>query len=107
MKRFALTLALVACTVPPALMAQQPPSPDKPAPPPAAPPPPAAADSPGLLPPPSTPPAEVPDSFKSEKERQSYALGSFFAAQEKNNAKMANLPAPNGDELLAGLKDVL
>jgi FKBP-type peptidyl-prolyl cis-trans isomerase FkpA/FKBP-type peptidyl-prolyl cis-trans isomerase FklB len=106
MKHFALTIALAASTLPSALVAQQAPPAEKPAPPPAAPPP-AAAEPPGLLPPPSTAPAGLPDGFSSEKERQSYALGSFFASQEKNNAAMANLPPPNPDDLLAGLKDVL
>jgi FKBP-type peptidyl-prolyl cis-trans isomerase len=60
-----------------------------------------------LLPPPENLPVEVPDSFKSEKDRQSYALGSFFATREKNSANASNAPLPNVDEMVAGLTDVL
>lgn len=73
------------------------------APPPAAPPP----GAPELLPAPETAPAEVPDGFQSEKERQSYALGSFFASREKNSATSGGTAVPNPDEVVAGLKDVL
>jgi len=81
------------------------------APPPAAPPAPVPGappvTPPGLLPPPDAAPAEAPDSFKTEKERQSYALGSFFAAREKNAASAGGTPLPNAAEMVAGLRDVL
>ena len=73
-------------------------------PPPAAPP---APGAPGLLPAPEGAPAEVPDAFKTEKERQSYALGSFFSTREKNIASSGGTAVPNVDEMLAGIKDVL
>jgi FKBP-type peptidyl-prolyl cis-trans isomerase len=52
-------------------------------------------------------PADTPDSFKSEKERRSYALGSFFATREKNQATASNVPPPKADEMVAGVTDVL
>lgn len=74
---------------------------------PPAPPPPAPAPGADLLPPAQGVPAETPDKFKSEKERQSYAVGWLFASREKNNATAGGNPQPNPDEVSAGLKDVL
>ena len=101
-----LTLAAGLAALP--LSAQDAPPPAAPpAPPPGAPPAPPAPGSPGLLPAPEAAPAEVPDGFASEKERQGYALGSFFATREKSVASAAGTPMPNVDEMVAGLKDVL
>ncbi len=98
-----LTLAAGLAALP--LFAQETPPPvAPPVPNPAAPP---APGAPGLLPAPEAAPAEVPDGFKSEKERQSYALGSFFSTREKNIASSGGTAVPNVDEMLAGIKDVL
>lgn len=78
--------------------------------PPAAPAPPAAPGAPpapGLLPPAQGLQVEEPDSFKSEKDRQSYAVGWLFASREKSNATSQGTVAPATDEVLAGMKDVL
>ena len=98
MKPILSTLALAASLSTVSLMAQD-------APPPAAPP--APPGTPPLLPAPEAAPAEVPDGFKSEKERQSYALGTHFGSREKSNASMSGNPMPDTAEMLAGLKDVL
>jgi FKBP-type peptidyl-prolyl cis-trans isomerase len=104
MKLFPITLPLAALVLQPLVVAQAQDAPpaDKPAPA-------AAPESPALLPPaavPATDPA-VPDPFKSEKERLSYVLGTFFATQEKNNASAGNHPVPNVEEVIAGLKEAL
>jgi FKBP-type peptidyl-prolyl cis-trans isomerase len=105
---FTLTAALAALPV----LAQNPPPVPVPPPPPAPGAPPAAAQpgqppaQPGLLPPPATPAVE-PDSFKTEKERQSYALGLFFANNLKQEEQRGGSPLPKPDELLKGMKDVL
>ena len=88
------TLTLNAQEAPPAAPATPPPAPA-----PAAP-----GGDPSLLP---APAAEVPDGFQSEKERQSYALGSFLAAREKSAAANAGADALVADDVVAGLKDVL
>jgi FKBP-type peptidyl-prolyl cis-trans isomerase len=49
----------------------------------------------------------VPDGFKSEKERQSYALGMFFANNLKQEEQTRGTPLPKPDELLSGMRDVL
>lgn len=82
-----------------AALAQNPAPPAPPAP---------APGAPGdLLPPAQGVPVETPDKFKSEKERQSYAVGWLFASREKNNATAGGSPPLNPDEVSAGLKDVL
>jgi FKBP-type peptidyl-prolyl cis-trans isomerase len=78
------------------------------APPPATPAPGQPAAQPGLLPPPSTPaPAPVPDGFKTDKERQSYALGLSFANNLKQEEQNRGTPLPKVDDLLKGVSDVL
>lgn len=100
---FALAAGLSALPV----TGQDTPPPAPPVPPPAAPAP-GAPGAPELLPPPAgTPAAEVPDNFKSEKDRQSYAVGWLFASREKNSAASAGSVPPVSDEVLAGMKDVL
>jgi FKBP-type peptidyl-prolyl cis-trans isomerase len=105
MKLSLITATLLSSLAAPALHAQETPPPAAPAPVPA---PAAAPGTPGadanLLP---APAAEVPDGFQSEKERQSYALGSFLAAREKNAAANAGAETPTADDVIAGLKDVL
>ncbi len=101
-----LTLAAGLAALP--LSAQDAPPPAAPpAPPPGAPPAPPPPGGPGLLPAPEAAPAEVPDGFKSEKERLSYALGSMLSAQEKNVASAGGTALPNVDDMVAGLNDVL
>ncbi len=109
MKLSLTTLTLTAGLAALTLCAQETPPPAAPpaSPPPGAPPAPPAPGSPGLLPPPDAPPADLPDGFTSEKERQSYALGSFFATREKSAAAAGGIPVPNVEELATGLKDVL
>lgn len=107
-----LSLSLVTFTAALAVLpafAQETPPPTPPAAPAPAVPAPAAppADPAGLLPAPAAAAPEVPDGFASEKERQSYALGSFLAGREKNAAASAGADAPNPDDVVAGLKDVL
>jgi FKBP-type peptidyl-prolyl cis-trans isomerase len=114
---FTLTAALAALPltaqeVPPPKPAVPPAAPGSaPVPPPGAPPAPAPggqpAAQPGLLPPPAATPAPVPDGFKTEKERQSYALGLFFANNLKQEEQTRGTPLPKPDELLKGMKDVL
>jgi FKBP-type peptidyl-prolyl cis-trans isomerase len=100
---FSLAAGLAALTA----LAQDTPPPAPPAPPPPATPAPAPGTPPGLLPPAQGIPVEEPDSFKSEKERQSYAVGWLFANREKSNAASSGAPTPGTDEVVAGMKDVL
>ncbi|HWB04819.1 MAG TPA: FKBP-type peptidyl-prolyl cis-trans isomerase N-terminal domain-containing protein [Verrucomicrobiales bacterium] len=61
---------------------------------------------PGLLPSPNLPPPPPPDSFKSEKDRLSYALGLSFSNNLKSEEQRSGTPLPKPDDVLAGMKDV-
>ncbi len=102
-----LTLAAALATLP--AMAQTPPPPASPAPqpPPAAPVPAKAAPAPvpGQPPVPVPAAALAPDEFKTEKERQSYALGLSFANGLKQQDPSA--AKPNPAEVIKGMLDVL
>ncbi len=87
----------------PGLAQENPPAPAIPAPAPA----PAAPAASELLPPAQGVAEEVPDGFASEKERQSYALGWFFASREKASAAAGGNAVPATDEVLAGMNEVL
>lgn len=98
-----LSCAAALCSLPVSAQDAPPPAaPPAPAPAPA----PAAPGAPELLPPAQGVPAEVPDGFASEKDRQSYAVGWLFAMREKNTAASAGSAPPKVDEVLAGMSDV-
>ncbi|MDB6069842.1 MAG: hypothetical protein JWL81_1013 [Verrucomicrobiales bacterium] len=107
--RVSLTLSLASLLLALPAAAQNPTAaPAAPPAPPAAPP--AAPGQPSLLPPPAGL-AEKPvdlGPFKSNKERQSYGLGTFLGGREKTNAaNNPDKPTLDANELLAGLKDGL